>query len=63
LPQGAEGASSIGRQADLILINGDPLKDVSAASRREGVRLRGQWLTENELRQMLEKQMLGKLKQ
>jgi imidazolonepropionase-like amidohydrolase len=47
------GAVAVGRQADLILVNGDPLKDVIAASRRVGVMLRGQWLAEDELRQML----------
>lgn len=48
------GVVAVGRQADLILVNGDPLKDVSNASRRVGVMLRGQWLAENELRQMLD---------
>ena len=57
------GVVAVGEQADLILVNGDPLKDVSNASRRTGVMLRGQWLTEGELRQMLEKQMLEKLRQ
>ena len=49
------GVVAIGRQADLILVNGDPLKDVSNASRRAGVMLRGQWLAEDELRRMLGK--------
>jgi len=47
------GVVAVGRQADLILVNGDPLKDVSNASRRAGVMLRGQWLVEDDLRQML----------
>jgi imidazolonepropionase-like amidohydrolase len=50
----ASGVVAVGRQADLILVNGDPLKDVSNASRRAGVMLRGQWLAEDELRQMLD---------
>ena len=45
----------MGKRADLILVTGDPLKDVSNASRRAGVMLRGQWLREDELRQMLDK--------
>jgi imidazolonepropionase-like amidohydrolase len=49
------GAVAVGKQADLILVNGDPLKDVSHASRRAGVMLRGRWLAEDELRQMLDK--------
>jgi imidazolonepropionase-like amidohydrolase len=48
------GVVAVGRQADLILVNGDPFKDVSNASRRVGVMLRGQWLAEDELRQMLD---------
>jgi imidazolonepropionase-like amidohydrolase len=47
------GVVAVGRQADLIMVNGDPLKDVSNASRRVGVMLRGQWLEEDELQQML----------
>jgi imidazolonepropionase-like amidohydrolase len=49
------GVVAVGKQADLILVNGDPLKDVSNASRRAGVMLRGQWLVEDDLRQMLDK--------
>jgi imidazolonepropionase-like amidohydrolase len=49
------GVVAAGKQADLILVNGDPLKDVSNASRRVGVMLRGQWLVEDEMRQMLDK--------
>jgi imidazolonepropionase-like amidohydrolase len=56
------GVVAVGRQADLILVNGDPLKDVSNAARRAGVMLRGQWWTEDELRRMLEKQMMEKSK-
>ena len=48
------GVVAVGRRADLILVNSDPLKDVSNASRRVGVMLRGQWLAEDELRQMLD---------
>ena len=48
------GVVAVGKRADLILVNGDPLKDVSNATRRTGVMLRGQWLAEDELRQMLD---------
>lgn len=51
----ASGVVAVGKRADLILVTGDPLKDVSNASRRAGVMLRGQWLGEDELRQMLDK--------
>jgi imidazolonepropionase-like amidohydrolase len=49
------GAVAVGKQADLVLASGDPLKDVSNTSRRAGVMLRGRWLAEDELRQMLDK--------
>jgi cytosine/adenosine deaminase-related metal-dependent hydrolase len=48
------GVVAVGKQADLILVNGDPLKDVSNASRRAGVMLRGHWLVEDDLRRMLD---------
>jgi imidazolonepropionase-like amidohydrolase len=48
------GVVAVGKLADLILVNGDPLKDVNNASRRVGVMLRGQWVAEDELRQMLD---------
>jgi imidazolonepropionase-like amidohydrolase len=57
------GVVAVGKQADLILVEGDPLKDVGAASRRAGVMLRGRWLPESELHLLLKKQMMEKLKQ
>ena len=48
------GTIAIGKTADLILVDGDPLKDVNNASRRVGVMTRGRWLTEDELRKMLD---------
>jgi imidazolonepropionase-like amidohydrolase len=47
------GTVSIGRRADLILVSGNPLKDVTNAARRAGVMLGGRWLTEAELRELL----------
>jgi len=43
------GTIAVGKRADLILIEGNPLKDVSNAARRAGVMVRGQWLPEAEL--------------
>jgi imidazolonepropionase-like amidohydrolase len=55
------GAIAVGKQANLILVNADPFKDVNNASRCTGVMLRGRWLAEEELRQMLDKlQLSGK---
>lgn len=48
------GTIAVGRRADLILCAGDPLEDVSNAAKRAGVMLRGRWLTEAELRRMLD---------
>ena len=43
-----------GMRADLILVEGNPLKDVHAASRRKGVVLRGRWIPAKELDEGLE---------
>ena len=48
------GTVSVGKTADLVLVEGDPLKDVSNASRRAGVMTRGRWFPEEELRKMLD---------
>jgi len=45
---------AVGKTADLILVEGDPLKDVNNASRLAGVMTRGRWFTEEELRKMLD---------
>jgi hypothetical protein len=41
------------RSADLILVNGDPLKDLSNTARRAGVMVRGRWLGEEEIQKRL----------
>jgi len=43
-----------GLRADLILVDGNPLQDVAAASRRRGVVLRGRWMPAAELDHALE---------
>ena len=48
------GIIAPGRRADLLLLEDDPLDDVANAAKRAGVMLRGQWLTEDDLHQMLE---------
>jgi len=47
------GTIAVGRRADLILLNANPLADVGHAARRSGVMLRGRWLPEAELQAML----------
>jgi imidazolonepropionase-like amidohydrolase len=44
----------VGKAADLILVNGNPLKDVGNVANRAGVMLRGRWLPEEELARMLD---------
>jgi hypothetical protein len=48
------GIVSVGKAADLILVDQNPLTDVTNASRRTGVMTRGRWYTEDELRKMLD---------
>jgi imidazolonepropionase-like amidohydrolase len=48
------GTIEAGKRADLILVEGNPLKDVASIARRAGVMLRGQWLPESEIRKRLD---------
>ena len=43
------GTVEPGRRADLILLEGDPLKDVANLRRRAGVMIGGRWLPEAEI--------------
>ncbi len=43
------GAVQVGKLADLILVEGNPLKDVSVTQRRAGVMKRGRWYSQEEL--------------
>lgn len=48
------GTVTRGKRADLILLEANPLDGVENVARRRGVMLRGRWMPETELRQMLE---------
>ena len=48
------GTLEVGKTADLILVNDNPLKDVANVAKRAGVMLRGRWLPESELARMLD---------
>ena len=48
------GIVEVGRRADLILLDANPLDDVAHLQRRAGVMVRGRWLPEAELRAKLE---------
>jgi len=47
------GTVTVGKRADLILIEGNPLEDVANVNKRSGVMLRGTWFSEDQLRTML----------
>jgi imidazolonepropionase-like amidohydrolase len=50
----AFGTVAVGRRADLILLEANPLADVANAQRRVGVMLGGRWLPESDLRERLD---------
>jgi imidazolonepropionase-like amidohydrolase len=53
---GAEfGTVAKGSRADLILVEGNPLEDVSNVDKRAGVMIRGKWYSQAELQNQLEK--------
>ena len=43
------GTIEIGRRADLLLLNANPLDNISATENRAGVMLKGKWYPQNEL--------------
>lgn len=47
------GMVAAGSRADLLLVVGDPLKDLSNVARRAGVMVRGRWLAEDEIQKRL----------
>ena len=47
------GTVEVGKRADLLLLDGDPLRDVANTSRCAGVMVRGRWLDGNALRRAL----------
>jgi imidazolonepropionase-like amidohydrolase len=50
----AFGTIEAGKRADLILLDRNPLQDVSALRERSGVMLRGRWLPQAELQALLD---------
>jgi imidazolonepropionase-like amidohydrolase len=50
---GEFGSIAVGQRADLILLDANPLEDVSNTTRRAGVMLRGHWFAEGQLQEML----------
>jgi imidazolonepropionase-like amidohydrolase len=48
------GTVAVGRRADLLLLNANPLSDVANVADRTGVMFRGRWLPEEEIQRRLE---------
>jgi len=48
------GTVEVGRRADLILLEADPLQDIGNVRQRAGVMVRGRWLPESTIRERLE---------
>jgi imidazolonepropionase-like amidohydrolase len=49
------GTVAVGRRADLLLLNRNPLEDVGHVADRAGVMVRGRWLPESEIQAGLER--------
>ena len=48
------GTIEVGKRADLLLVEANPLEDISNVRLRAGVMIRGRWLPETEIQQRLE---------
>ena len=48
------GAVRVGKRADLVLVEANPLADVKNAARRVGVMVRGRWLPAADLQKRLD---------
>jgi imidazolonepropionase-like amidohydrolase len=48
------GTVTVGKRADLLLVNDNPLTDLQTTRKPDGVMLRGVWLPSEKLQQMLE---------
>jgi imidazolonepropionase-like amidohydrolase len=49
------GTIEVGKRADLMLLNANPLEDIDNIARRSGVVVRGRWLSEREIQSRLDK--------
>lgn len=48
------GTIAVGKRADLILVNKNPLEDIANVKNRAGVMIRGRWMSEQEIQKKLE---------
>jgi len=49
------GTIEVGKQSDLLLVEENPLRDISAASKVAGVLIRGRWLGKEEIHQRMQR--------
>jgi imidazolonepropionase-like amidohydrolase len=47
------GTIEVGKNADLVLLNGNPLENINNTSNIEGIILKGVWFPQNELQEMM----------
>jgi imidazolonepropionase-like amidohydrolase len=55
----ATGTVAVGKTADLILVEGNPLTDIGNVARRVGVMVNGHWLPESEIQRRLQQIAAG----
>lgn len=48
------GTIAVGKQADLVLLDGNPLSDITHTTRRSGVMVRGVWIPQAEIQRRLD---------
>jgi imidazolonepropionase-like amidohydrolase len=51
---GEWGEVAVGARADLVLLDGNPLADIANTTRRSGVMVRGRWLPQSEIDDLLD---------
>jgi imidazolonepropionase-like amidohydrolase len=49
------GTIEVGKRADLVLVDANPLQNVANIARRSGVMARGRWLTEKDIQARLDR--------
>ena len=54
------GTSEVGKQADLILLDANPLEDIGNVGNNAGVMIRGRWLSRTTLDQRLQQMAVGR---
>ena len=53
------GTVEVGKRADLILLDGNPLKDIRQMENRAGVMVRGEWISGAEIKKRLDQIAAG----